>query len=192
MRLFTRLSFLFSLLICLLTATATHGQNRSDNNEQEPLIYYGGGFLLGFSGNSFNTQFQFGLAPFVGYKLTDRVSIGPRISGTWSIFTSRLGNGGKETAHLFSYGVGAFGRYKITDVIFAHVEYENANQPRVITGVDGLITTRFTNDNVYIGGGYLTGAGPNQFELVALYNVNQNSFGFESPFSFRLGFIRNF
>ena len=189
MRLLFRSLLIVGLLF--LMTSQSQAQSLSDLTFKERL-WYGGGFNLGFSGGTGISVLQVGISPMVGYKLTPRFSIGPRVSTLVSFYWVQSFNGERQNTQPVNWGAGLFSRYKITSEIFAHVEYEYANQALVEQTFDGLSTRRITNDNIYIGAGYSSGMGPGKFEILGLYNINQNFESFDSPFSIRFGFTQNF
>ncbi len=86
-------------------------------------LWYGGGVNLGLS----NGYFEFGLTPMVGYKFTDALSIGPR--GRMLFQHYKLSDGQTNyNLRTFSYGMGIFGRAKVFNNFFAHVEYEHERE----------------------------------------------------------------
>ncbi len=182
------------LIVCFLVIgfnQRAEAQSLKDLPFKERL-WYGGGFVLGFSGGNGFSALQLGLSPMVAYKFTPRFSVGPRVSTLISFYWADTFNGDRASAQPVNLGIGLFSRYKITSEIFAHVEYEYADQAFIQRNFDDLTVTRITNDNIYIGAGYSSGQGASRFEILGLYNVNQNIQTFESPFSLRFGFTRNF
>lgn len=156
-------------------------------------LWYGGGFTLGFTGNNFESIFQVGISPMVGYKLTDEFSVGPRASLSYLFYKGETFTpAGVQSANLFDYGLGAFARYKIIRSIFLHVEYGFDNEAR-ISGYDEewLIDRRIRN-NAFIGGGYNDGNGVWGYEISLLYNILQDENSLNLPFDFRFGITYNF
>lgn len=159
----------------------------------EEKIWYGGGFNLGFSGSSFVSLFQLGISPMVGYKFTPQWSAGPRLSLTYSYYSARTANGGKDNAQPISYAGGIFTRYKVIPSIFLHAEAELANEALVYSGVSQIEVQRRIRENVYLGVGY-NSAGNNGigYEILLLYNLNMPQNIIESPFDIRFGFNYKF
>lgn len=162
------------------------GQEARDFGDR---IWWGGGFALGFSSFNSITTIQLGLSPMVGYKFTDRLSAGPRVSALMSYFSARTFTGPRDNKFAPTWAGGIFSRYKLISSLFAHAEYELENRAFVVQDVGGLIVNRNNFNNIYIGGGYNSNGG----EFLILYNLNTVS-GFQrtSPFVFRFGFTQNF
>ncbi|MEY3323467.1 MAG: hypothetical protein RLZZ417_3050 [Bacteroidota bacterium] len=191
----------FSGLIILLTISLVYGQASSGLKYQkqptkEPSalsskIWYGGGLNLGFSGQSGLNVLQLGASPMLGYKILPQWSVGPRVSFLASRYSGRAFIN-KITP--VNWGVGVFTRLKIISAIFAHAEYEIANQAFVLADGLKLYTDRIQQNNVYVGGGYSSGQGNTRFEIVALYNLQtpESTLYYISPFTFRFGFTVNF
>lgn len=159
-------------------------------------LWYGGGFTLGFSGNSFTSIFQFGVSPMVGYKITNEFSVGPRLSLLYLLYRSETGTvDGVQTANLFNYGLGAFTRYKITRSIFAHLEYGFDNEVETVNynpTTRDWDTNRRLQNNAFVGGGFNDGNGIWGYEIYLLYNVLQEDNTLNIPFDFRFGLTYNF
>jgi hypothetical protein len=148
-------------------------------------LWYGGGltFQIGPYDN-FSNYLLFGISPMVGYKFTDNISIGPRVSMNY-LEVYRPG----DNLKLMEWGIGGFGRVKFTPSIFAQVEYESrrVNQISDFTNIDET-----KDDNFYLGVGYnseiANGWG---YELVGLYNFMEED-EFRVPIELRIGITYNF
>lgn len=189
--------------ICLIVVSSSlHAQAiKRPGREQAPpppngfagKLWYGGGFNLGFSGNNFENLFQLGIAPMVGYKITPQWSVGPRVSFTYTYYSTRTFNGSPASAQPLNFGGGLFTRYKIIPSIFLHAEVEAASEAIIIRDFSQLVIERVYRENVYLGAGYTSSnQGGLGYELLLLYNVNQPSNVFESPFDIRFGFNYRF
>lgn len=152
-------------------------------------LWYGGGFVLGFSGNSFINQFTIGVSPMVGYKIFEPFSVGPKASIQYSIISAE----GTESAHPISWSVGLFSRYKIIPAVFAHVEFELENAADAFLTNNGIEIDRRQNNNFFIGAGYNSNdGGLLGFEIVLLYNVTAPENTLELPIDLRFGVNYNF
>jgi hypothetical protein len=191
------LSSLFIFItISLVNGQASSGLKYQKQSTKEPSvisgkIWYGGGLNLGFSGQSGLNVLQLGASPMVGYKIIPRLSVGPRVSFLASRYSGRAFIN-KITP--VNWGVGVFTRVKVISAIFAHAEYEIANQAFVSADGPKLYVDRLQQNNVYVGGGYSSGQGNTRFEIVALYNLKtpESTLYYISPFTFRFGFTVNF
>ena len=96
---------------------------------------------LGFSYGSYSgySQLSLSLAPAVGYRLTERVAVGPGISYAYNNYG--FGSSGPSLS-TSSFGVKAFGQVQVVDEFFVHAEYE-------VTSAELLETTA----NNYLTGG---------------------------------------
>ena len=178
-----------------------------DNGKFTDRLWYGGGVNLGFSGGTNYSLFRFGLSPMVGYKVMDRLSVGPRVSFDYTFLKGnavnlRTGGISVEKGNLFSYSGGIFSRYKIINTIFLHteVEFQSLEQVGTLSGFlvyddekDNLVTVRGGHENVYLGAGYNSGdAGGWGYEIVVLYNFNEPDDSIDLPFTYRIGLTYNF
>jgi hypothetical protein len=200
------------ILILLLTLvwSGSIAQSRDVDEafEQKGIahkLWYGGGFTLGFSGTTNASVFQIGITPMVGYKLTDNLSVGPRIGITYQhikgdsrdITTGELAI---KSTGLTEYIAGVFARYKVFNQFFAHVEAEYRSSEFVLSdgtflAADGddLATVRQDEFQPIVGVGYnSSGGGPWGYEIMLLYRTNIPEDDIRSPFDLRIGFTYNF
>lgn len=184
----------------LLFQTVLTAQVRVETVEEKPQaensfashLWYGGNVGLGFSGTSYQSLFQIGVSPMVGYKITPQFSIGPRVSFTYSHYRYNFGGGDVQTANPVTWSAGAFARYKVFRTIFAHAEYEFENSPIFSLSNNGdLEVLRDQRTNTYIGAGYNSGERFG-YEILVLYNFSLPENTVESPFDIRFGFTFNF
>ena len=85
------------------------------------FIYSGIG--LGYSSNYYSDGgvFNFSISPAIGYRLNDRVAIGPGLSYTYVNYSFGKNN---PSLNLNNIGVKVFGQVRIIDQFFVHAEYE--------------------------------------------------------------------
>jgi len=198
----TKKWLLIPLFFCLfMVSLSAQRQGRGQESERAPsegfpeFLWVGGGFNLGFTGSNNISIFQVGISPMAGYKITELFSAGPRVSLQYSYMRARNFSGTVENKHPISYGIGVFARHRIFRQIFAHAEYEYSDQAWAgYNSAGSLDVQRFTQNNVYIGGGYSSGF-PVAYEIMLLYNVNlaDTVIGpIQNPISIRFGFTYNF
>ena len=145
-------------------------QKSGDAKPKEPFwswsrVYGGGGLGMQFGRVTF-----INLAPDVGYRITDRYSAG--IGLRYIYFRDNY-----YQDELNIYGGSLFNRFLITEFLFAHGEYELLNGPW-----DPYSTRRFNINNVWLGGGLRQHVGNSSFNIMALWNVNEEKYNpFPSP-----------
>lgn len=187
-------AFFFLVLFCSFSPEAAAqrvNRDRKQNDNFSSRLWYGGGLNLGFASNNFESLFQIGVSPMVGYKIFEEFSVGPRAAIQYSYYKVRFGNS-TESAQPLSWALGVFSRYKIIRNIFLHAEYELENEAVFNTFSGDLEVLRRERNNVFIGGGYNSGA-PFGYEILLLYNLNlpENN-SLDLPFELRFGFTYNF
>ncbi len=174
---------------------STTDQYFDESGSLKTKLWYGGGFTLGYSGGTFESLFQIGLSPMVGYKITDKFSAGPRFSFIYTNYRVQWGNG-VLTANPITWDAGVFARYKIIPIIFAQVEYqfENDIQGFNVNAGNELEAIRRQRNNFLAGLGYNSSGGTAGFgyEILLLYNTTLPANVLESPFVIRIGFTYNF
>jgi len=172
----------------------TYAQARSSKKSTEltSRLWYGGGLGLGFQSFAQQSSFLFALFPMAGYKITDAISIGPRIGLTYQYLKTRGFDNRIYKFHPLELSGALFSRAKLFRPFFAHVEFEVANEKRPVYDNAGIpsIGTSIEN-NFYLGAGYNSG-GKFASEIYILYNVLEDENTLDVPFVIRGGFTYNF
>ncbi len=183
--------FLLSILLLSVFSQVSAQRDTLRNNnpmKNKPLrerIYVGGDIGLNL-GNSFAF---FSASPLVGYRLTEKFSVGASIKYQWfrTDFT--------PSNHI--YGGSVFSRYELFDQLLLHAEYEILN----VTDYNVFSPTYGGRTNVHVGlvgAGYKYGNGKTYAQLMVLYDLiddsnspyrNQYIFGSGVPLFIRGGFI---
>lgn len=162
-------------------------------------LWYGGGFNINFSGNGVISAFNLGITPMVGYKITDRFSLGPRVGIQYNYFKGIGIDNRTHKVEPISYSLGAFTRYKLLDFLFVHGEFEHENTESFFVDnasrfdvVDGEVNTfRESRQNAYLGLGYTSGS-IFAYEIYLLYNFLEPVDSQSLPFDIRIGFTYKF
>lgn len=175
----------------LLTIISSMSLSAQRSNAPAPLsdkLWYGLGFTGNYLGGSFSSTFVIGLAPMVGYKITDNLSFGPRGSALVSFYKTTAYSSTPERVTPTDWSLGVFGRYRIRREFFAQVEYAYQNEAFITAAASGLEIDREVNNAFYVGGGYSTPIG-NQLglEISINYYLNQPLNDFRNPLSYRFG-----
>lgn len=153
-------------------------------------IYTGGNFGFNIS----NGLMYLEIAPMLGYKITDNLSAG--ISGKY-LFWGPTSKSSNFVSYKY-YGGGLFGRYRITESIFASAEYELLNVQDLNPNSSSFKKRIFSNIFL-LGGGYINEIADNIYlQLYLLYDViddpnspyrNNYIFGPNGvPITYRIGF----
>jgi len=199
--------FLAGLLILstgALTAQSSRNrdsQKKNDKKEKESSslkerLWYGGGFSLNFYGYNGGNVFTVGVAPMVGYKIIEQVSVGPRVSFIYS----SLKYPGYKALGLTDTEVGAFVRARVFRGFFVQAEIANQwtqepDNDRAPVN-NRIFKESFQRINQYLGAGYNFGNGEGGVgsEIGIYYNlaVANDINGYANPLGFRLGFTWNF
>ena len=177
-----------SLLLMVLSQISVCAQRDSGVVPFEDRLWYGAGLTGNFFGNGITSNVQVGIAPMVGYKLTDNLSFGPRISALVSFYKTQFVAGQIERINPMDWSVGLFSRYRIAREFFAQAEYAFQNEAFIFTDASGLRVDREVNNAFWIGGGYSARLG-NQLglEMSLNYYLNQPFDDFRNPLNYRFG-----
>lgn len=161
-----------------------------DKGSFKDRLWYGADITLNFysvqGGNAFNA----GIAPMVGYKITDALSFGPRVEILYHGERYNIGNGQDLKFNSTNYGLGLFSRLKVFDQYFLHAEYQSLNN-EIGTSVDfttnTINTSRTWDDHLFIGGGYGASGGGIGFQVSILWDVLQEFTSQNIPLYYRMG-----
>ena len=148
-------------------------------------LWYGGMINFQIGSDQFgNSALLLGLSPMVGYKFTDYLSAGPRI--TFNYYEEYLPGPNFKVIQL---GIGGFGRVKFSPSIFAHLEYEVLK----LNEVSDFGLQEGSENNFYAGLGYNSSGGVGfGYEIMVLYNFLEENRDTQVPIEFRVGFTYNF
>ena len=118
MKLLLNIFLAISLAIFYLPATkASPSLNNRNENKFNDRIYFGGNIGL-----MFGDYTLIGIYPLVGYKFTQKLSCGTKISYEY-IHDKRY----STTYETSTYGGSLFSRYRIIPQIYTHVEFAEMN-----------------------------------------------------------------
>lgn len=153
-------------------------------------LWYGADFTLNFfsvpGGNAFNA----GISPMVGYKITEQLSVGPRLEILYRGERYNQGNGEDLKFNSTNYGLGAFTRFKFLNAYYFHAEYQALNN-EFGTSIDlvnnTIITQREWQDNFFVGGGYGSSGSTVGFQVTVLWNLLEEFSSNTIPLYYRIG-----
>jgi len=164
---------------------------RSDRQPDQKLIdklWFGGSVNLFWVNQRSFSQFLVGIAPMVGYKVTDKLSFGPRVEIQYTSYKIQT-NSGSQTLNNLNFGGFGFGRYKLFRQFFIHVETGFTTEPYLtLNSVGDPEFIRELRQPVLAGLGYSEGGG----EIYLLYDFNDPDSNTRFPFQYRFGFNYNF
>jgi hypothetical protein len=104
------------------------GSRASEQPRPERRYFLYSNFGLGYSSNPFDGgQFSVSLSPSIGYRVTEKLAIGPGISYAYNNISfprDYQAVGLPRSLSLHSVGVKGFLQYVIFDAVFLHAEYE--------------------------------------------------------------------
>lgn len=173
-----------------LIAQDDSGQKLSDFKSR---LWYGGNIGLNFFAYNGGNVFQIGIAPMVGYKIVEPLSVGPRVS----LFFNSLKQPGFKAVGLFDVDAGMFVRCRVFRGLFIQGEVSNEWYQNPIFYVDGTTdkeTESRVNPRLGIGYNWSGGRGGAGSEIGIFYNfeVANDLETYENPLEYRFGFTWNF
>lgn len=137
-------------------------------------------FGLGFSSNPYEgSQFSLSLAPAIGYRVTERLAVGPGLSYSFNNYSfpdyAVRQYGYPNNVQLHNIGVKAFAQFIVFREFFLHGEYEvtRAEQLYQDTQTGQLYTGKKTISTPLLGAGYRQSFGERAAgDITLLYNFN--------------------
>ncbi len=158
-------------------------------------LWYGGSIGLNYYGVSGGgSVFSIGLAPMVGYKIIEPISVGPRVSFAFN----SLKYPGLKAVGLFDTEAGIFVRGRIYKGFFLQGELSNTWTQQPGNEVVNNRPTKFTEQrfNQYLGAGYNfgNGQGGGGSEISIHYNfaIANDLETYENPLQYRFSFTYGF
>lgn len=148
--------------------------------EQNTKFFIYSGFGVGYSSNVYydGGSLNLSISPALGYRINDRIAVGPGISYAYTNQTFGKGN---PTLSLNNVGVKGFAQIQVVDQFFIHGEYEvtkaelplvDANNNYVVSNNKILTGTR-TVESPLAGVGYRSSFSNRvAADILVLYNFN--------------------
>jgi len=173
----SKLVFLTYILAVILTiqvkAQENDPKNENGDNKKpdwKEKITFGGNI-----GASFGTNTYLHISPMIGYRFTNKFSLGLR--GTYEYFKSR-------NWEFSIYGSGLFARYVVFRNFYAHAEYQPLNVQKFTNNQE-----RMWIHGVLVGGGYRQPVGQKAYvHIELLYDLNETIYTpYDNPM-IRVGF----
>jgi hypothetical protein len=144
--------------------------NQGGQSSFTDKLFFGGGFGAGFGSYTF-----INVSPIIGYRVTQRLSVGMRLMYQYTTFEYRdINTFEVERYNGHDLGIGGFARFMVYGPVYLQAEYENLNYESLY--FDG--TSRRTSfDSFMAGGGIAQPIGRSAaFFLTALYNFSYQNF----------------
>jgi len=169
-----------ALVFLLLFSTYflfAQGSSVSDLKPFDKKRFYVGGN----GGLSFGSVTYIEVSPLLGYRATDRLSVGIQPSFTYIKYKlyDYYGNYTGKKEESFYYGGGVYTRFYVLDNVFAHAQYEMNNfevlEPNNPIYPTAFEKKRITIPSLLLGAGYSQRVGENSACTISvLYDVIQN------------------
>jgi len=164
---------IFTFLISFFSSKCI-AQTESNNSLKDvPWLSKQRFYLGGTGGLSFGDVVYINVAPTIGYRFTDRFSMG--VSPKYTFLNYR-----HYDYKTSIYGGSVFARYFLLNNLYAHAEYEVNNFEALITlpNSAGYRLERLTIPSFLLGGGYFQrfGNSASGFYIQVLYDVLQNPY----------------
>jgi hypothetical protein len=108
--------------------------------EQYTKMFVYSGIGLGYSSYYGLSNFNFSISPAIGYRVSDRFSIGPGISYAYNYYGASNGNGTSTSFNTSSFGVKGFAQFMVINQFFLHAEYEVTHAELLAVDNNGYLT----------------------------------------------------
>ncbi len=157
---------IFALLLLLSTGVIAQADSIKIRRTPPKQPFWNRVYFGGNVGLQFGTSTFLAVSPLVGYKITKKFSVGIGITYQYYQYKDQYFN-----IQTNVYGARVFGRYMLTNFLFAHAEYEYLN----LEAFDFFPRRRVDVGSLLAGGGYIQQFG-RRSALVAmiLYNFTES------------------
>jgi len=146
--------------------------------EQYTKMFVYSGIGLGYSSYYGLSNFNFSISPAIGYRVSDRFSIGPGISYAYNYYGADNGRGGSTSFNTSSFGVKGFAQFMVYNQFFVHAEYEVTRAELLAVDVNGYLTGGKVTRSVQtplLGAGYRSQISNRAAaDIVLLYNFQDD------------------
>lgn len=151
--------------------------------DQFTKLFIYSGFGLGYSSNAYydGGAFNVSVSPAIGYRLTDRIAVGPGITYA---YTNQTFGSNNPSLSLHNIGVKAFAQVQVIDQFFVHAEYEvtkaelprlDPNSNKYLVANNKFLTSSRTVESPLAGVGYRSTLGDRAAaDILLLYNFNDS------------------
>lgn len=204
---------IFSVIMCGISLDAQAQRKKKKKKDVDEYfddkgnftqrLWYGADISIQFPRTGFSVNSDsytgnlifIGISPMAGFKVTDYFSVGPRIEFNYQTarfekFPSGSSLPNELKSKATNVGVGVFGRLKILQTYFIHLEYQRLGES-IATGVDfdtnELINERVWDDHYYAGAGYSSSFGAIGFQASLLWDFSQEFSANNIPIVYRAG-----
>ena len=166
-----------------------------DRGTFKDRLWYGADLAIRFSPIQQGNLFQGGIAPMVGYKVTDNLSVGPRFDLLYSGYRFNTGTATDLKFNGTDFGIGAFSRLKILQAYFIQLEYQSLSSAipaynefgQLIVNDNKIESDRIRENHYYVGGGYSSSMGLVGIQVSLLWDLSQEFTSTNIPISYRFG-----
>jgi hypothetical protein len=148
--------------------------------DQYTKMFVYSGIGLGYSSYAGYSTFNFSISPAIGYRVSDRFSIGPGISYAYNNYGFSNGYYTGSTTHIATsnFGVKGFAQLMVIDQFFVHAEYEVTRAQLLEVDNSGYLTGGTVSRSVQtplLGAGYRSQISNRAAaDIVILYNFQDN------------------
>jgi hypothetical protein len=146
--------------------------------EQYTKMFVYSGIGLGYSSYYGLSNFNFSISPAIGYRVSDRFSIGPGISYAYNYYGASNGNGTSTSFNTSSFGVKGFAQLMVINQFFLHAEYEVTRAELLAVDNSGYLTGGKVTRSIQtplLGAGYRSQISNRAAaDIVLLYNFQDD------------------
>lgn len=186
-------------------------QNGTKEEKPQTKKFLYSNFGLGYTSTAGISNFSGSIAPAVGFRLTEKLAVGPGISYAYNSYslspndfyssygfpypspTGNLTESGSNRLSSSSVGIKLFAQYIVYKEFFVHGEYEITNAQ--LAGYDDqnyLVKVNRTVTSPLAGIGYRSYLGENAaVDIVGLYNFDNSLFSLYPGLVLRFSFLYN-
>lgn len=162
------------IVITLLISCFFSDSTKAQSGFSADRLVFGGNFGASFS----NYETLIGISPSVGYKVTDRLTLGTGV--IYQFYRYKIA---PFDFKFNNYGGRLYGTFQLNEFLILHSEYESLNLEYIKYNTLGVPdgTQRRTIGSMLVGGGYRQYISSNSMlDLMVLYNLTETPY---TPYS---------
>jgi hypothetical protein len=144
--------------------------------EMYSKVFIYSGISPGYSSYYGYSQLSLGISPAIGYRLTDRIAVGPGLTYTYNNYGFDTNINTTQHISTNTLGFKVFGQVMVYKQFFAHAEYETTKAEIPTADANGnLSTASYQVNSMLAGAGYRSQISNRvAADILLLYNFNDN------------------
>lgn len=150
-----------------------------EHAEMYSKLFLYGGISPGYYADSYSSVLTLGVSPALGYRITDRIAVGPGFTYTYNNYGFDTNINTTKHIGTNTLGFKVFGQAMVYKQFLAHVEYETTKaEVPVVDANYNILKASYQVSSLLAGAGYRSQISTRAaIDLLLLYNFNDSTYG---------------